>query len=100
MLNKIEKELKGLSIITSKNLIEAFEKGELDEYIEESALSIHRDEDNDISHIVFSIGGPYVHLNLYGGRAGCIVAEDLEHIIHTAIPWEIWFGIKDELEGI
>ena len=100
MLNKIEKELKELSIITSKELIEAYEKGEIREYVDENALSIQRDEDNDISQIVFTIGSPYVHLDLYGGNAGCVVAEDLEHIIHSAIPWKIWFGIKDELEEI
>ena len=100
MLNKIEEELKGLSIITSKELIKAFEKGELEECVNEKVLSIQRDEDNDISHIIFTKGGPYVHLDLYGVRAGCVVAEDLEHIVHTAIPWKIWFGIKDELEEI
>jgi hypothetical protein len=95
---KMEKELKELSISTCRELIKAYEKGELREHINERALSIQKDEDGDISHIIFTQGGPYVHLDLYGNRFGCVVAEDLENITHSAIPMSIWSEMKSELE--
>lgn len=96
---KRERELKELSVITCQGLIEAYKNDELREYISEEALEIRKDGDGDISQIVFSLGGPYVHLDLYGGRFGCVVAEDLEHITQSAIPMSIWADMRDELEG-
>lgn len=95
---KMEKELRELSSLTCRELIKAYKKGELCEYIEENAINIEKDEDGDIFRIVFTIGGPYVHLDLYGGRFGCVVAEDLENIAQSAIPMSIWDEMRSELE--
>lgn len=95
---KMEKELKELSILTCQELIKAYKKDVLVEYANENALSIEKDEDGDVSHIVFTKGGPYVHLDFYGGRFGCVVAEDLENISQSSIPMSIWSEMRSELE--
>jgi hypothetical protein len=96
---KMEKALKKLSILTCQELIKAYEKGELIKYVRKEALSIQKDEDGHISHIVFTQGGPYVHLDLAGDNFSCVVSEGLEYLSKSAIPMNIWSEMKSELEG-
>ena len=97
--NNNEKELRKLSILSCQKLITAYEKGKLREYIGEEAMSIHRDDDNDITHIVFTKGGPFVYLD-FDEQPGLIIAKDFDTKAHSAMPWSIWLEIRNELEEI
>lgn len=97
MSNKNQEEYKKLTIISRDNIVEAFEKGEIHYYISDRAISIEKDEDNDITHIIFTNGGPIVYLD-FDEQPGIIVAKDLDTKAQSAIPWSIWLDIRDELE--
>ena len=94
---KREKELKEKSNNICQELIKAYEKGELPEYIEESALSIEKDEDGDITHILFTYGGPTIYLD-FEDSPGVIIASHMYDKSQAAIPFSIWSDIRNELE--
>ena len=94
---KIEKELKELSVLACQELIKAYEKGELIEHIDERALSVEKDENNKITHILFTYGGPTVYLD-FEDRPGVVIASHMSDEAHSAIPWAIWSDIRNELE--
>ena len=80
-------------------LVEAFNDGEVKEYVLENAYSIERDEENNITHIVFTFGGPFVYLD-FEDSPGVIIAKDLENKSQAAIPFSVWSDVRDELETI
>lgn len=90
----VEKEL---SSSICQNIIKAYEKGELLEHIEESALSIEKDEDNNITYILFTYGGPTVYLD-FEDSPGVVIASHMSDEAHSAIPLAIWSDIRNELE--
>ena len=99
MSNKNQEEYKKLTIISRDSIIEAFEKGQLRSYISDEAISIEKDEDNEITHIIFTNGGPIVYLD-FDEQPGIIYAKDLDTKAQSAIPWSMWIDIRDELEEI
>ncbi len=98
MSNKNQEEYKNLTLTEKDSLIEAFEQGKIDSYIYKRDAVIHRDDDNDITHIVFTNGGPIVYLD-FDEQPGLIITKDLDTKAHSAIPWAIWLDMRDELEG-
>ena len=100
MLPKNEKnfqDLKKLSKISVNEIIEAYANDMVKEYVIENAFNVHRDGENDITHIVFSQGGPYVYLD-FDEQPGLIIAKDFDTKAHSAIPLETWIEIRNELE--
>jgi len=82
-------------------LIEAYKKGNLYEYLSDNVLSVIRDEDNDIEKIAFTIGGPFVYLD-FAMRSGQIIYTTMDEpiVAKTAISWSVWSDIKDEIINI
>ena len=81
------------------DLVKAFNAGEVKEYVLENALSIERDEEQDITHIVFTFGGPFVYLD-FEDSPGVIIAKDRENRSQAAIPFSVWSDIRNELEVV
>ena len=97
MKNNYTKELRQSAVSIKEELIEAYTKNVLPEYINERALSIEKDEDNEITHILFTYGGPTVYLD-FEDSPGVIIASHMDDKSQAAIPLNIWSDIRNELE--
>ena len=91
--------LRTQSVVYRNGLVKASEEGTLDEYIGKHAISIERDDENDITHIVFTLGGPYIYLD-FEDSPGVIIAKDMDDKSQAAIPFSIWSDIKTDLEEL
>jgi len=80
-------------------LVQSFKNGELIDYISESAIEIKKDTDRDLEKIVFGNGGPYIYLD-FVERTGviCGYKSFMDKGSFSAIPFETWKAIRDELE--
>ena len=99
MENNPTQELRQYAVRIEEELIEAHTKNVLPEYIYENALSIEKDEDNTITHILFTYGGPTVYLD-FEDSPGVIIASHMEFKSQAAIPLSIWTKIRNELEEL
>ena len=81
--------------------VEAYNNGSLIDYISEYAVSIKRDEDGELSQIVFGNGGPFVYLD-FEERSGVVCGYDSpwdNEGSYCAISLMIWSDVRDELLG-
>ena len=80
-------------------LVQSFNNGELIDYISESAIEIKKDEDGDISQIVFGLGGPYIYLD-FEERSGvvCGYKSPFDEGSFSAIPFLVWENMRDYIE--
>lgn len=95
--NNYTEELRQSAVNIKKELIEAHTENMLPEFIEDSALSIERNEDNEITHILFTYGAPTIYLD-FEDSPGVIIASHMDDKSQAAIPFSIWSDIRDELE--
>ena len=80
-------------------LVEAYNNGGLIDYISESDASLSRDEDGDLSQIVFGNGGPFVYL-CFEERSGVLCGYDSpwdNEGSYCAISLMIWSDVRDEI---
>ena len=94
---KIEQELKKLAVSIRDNIVKAFEKGELQDYIFEDTLSINKNDEGEITHILFTYGGPTVYLD-FEDSPGVVIASHMDNQSQAAISIGIWSDIRDVLE--
>ena len=94
--NHIE-ELRQSAVSIKKELIKAYNNDVLLAFIEDRALSVEKDEDNEITHILFTYGGPTVYLD-FEDSPGVIIASHIDNKSQAAIPLSIWSDIRNELE--
>ena len=98
-IDKNQAEYKNLTILSRDEIVEAYEKGKLCSYVWDEAIRVEKDDDGEITHIIFANGGPIVYLD-FDEQPGIIIAKDLDTKAQSAIPWSIWCDIRDELEEI
>ena len=94
----IEK-LRKTAVRIKKELIQSYTKGMLFEYINEESLSIEKNEDNEITHILFTYGGPTVYLD-FENSPGVVIASHMSDKSQAAIPFGIWSDMRNELEEL
>ena len=81
------------------DITKAYHSGSIKDYISSNALSIERNEENDITHIVFTIGGPFVYLD-FEDSPGVVIAKDMDGKSQAAISLAIWSDIRNILEEL
>ena len=81
------------------DIVEAYKSGKTKEYTSTNALSIERDEENNITLIVFTLGGPFIYLD-FEDSPGVIIAKGLDDKSQAAIPLAIWSDIRNILEEL
>lgn len=97
MENNHTKELRQSAVSLKNGVVKAAKEGTLPEFISNNALSIERNEDNEITHILFTYGGPTVYLD-FEDSPGIVIASHMSDESQASIPFYIWSDIRDELE--
>lgn len=91
--------LKRLVESERESIVESYENGKLFDYLSERVLEVKRDEEtNELEYLVFTIGGPAVHLDMGVERRGCICGySGFEKKAYATIPYDKWENIELEI---
>ena len=82
-----------------KDIEEAEQQGEASDYIFKRAIDIERDSGGKPTKIIFTIGGPYVYLDLFCNPGNIVVYFD-DHEVKRRISKHVLEQIEFELEGL
>lgn len=77
-------------------LVENFNNGTLYEYLCEYVLEIKK-ENNELSKLVFGIGGPSIWLEVNGDYTGCVCGSWASKEDRSIIPFLLWLKMKEEI---
>ncbi len=82
-----------------EDIKKAFKNGTLLDQILNDAIEIQKDSGGKPTKIIYTVGGPYIYLDLFCDP-GCIVVYFDSHKIEQRLSNEILKQIEFELEGL
>ena len=82
-----------------EDFIKAHQSGNLFNQVFHKAMEIQKDSEGKPTKIIYSVGGPYVYLDLFCD-VGSIVVQFDRHTVKKKLPNRILEQIEFELEGL
>lgn len=81
------------------DLVENYENGTLLDYLNDRVLEVKKNGiNNELEYLVFTIGGPYIELDMGVQRPGVVCGYDFSKKAFAPIPrYDIWEDIELEI---
>ena len=98
MLSNLE-YTENTAVNLTKSITKAYKKGRLMDQVINEAMEIQKDSRGKPTKIIYTVGGPFVYLDLFY-EPGSIVVQFHRHTVKKKLPNRILEQIEFELEGL